>query len=235
MGILKNIFGKKINSRSRRFFVGKYHSASIEIGGKSYDLTNVSVYGLGIKNPDINDGFELQSTHHVKLNLADTVLEFNTRVVHVNEEILGMAVTANLETYAKTIQEYFRCEIDAFKTRELDPKKLQVRGDGSPHWFFADSNKELFYLEKEGRILFFQICYKDKILEMDENSFFTLGEVESYVGEKIKGSDIITVDGTVDLTVVKSFIRYIQGINAINQDHKDLIVAKIENYYLSAK
>lgn len=235
MSFIKKIFGKKISNRSRRFYVGKYHNATLEIHGKSYELSNVSVYGLGVKNPHIEDGFEQNSIHKVKLILANKELEFNARVVHVKDDVMGMAVTANLEHYADVILEYFRCEIDGYKTRELDPSRLQLKSRGNPHWFFADSSKELFYIEHEDKVTFFQICYKDKILEMNEGGFFTLGSVEEDEGHKVKGSDLISVDEQIDLSVIKSFIRYIQGISDIKALHKDIIIGKIENYYLNKK
>ncbi len=233
MGILKKIFRKKTIARSHRFYVNEHHKLQAKIGDKTYLVKNISIGGLALQGENLLNEFVANREIEITVFINNSDLKVQTRVVHVTEHFMGLVVSANLEKFSQAVLDYFECEIDAHDVKMMDPNRLAPRKEGKPYWFFSDSSKEVFYLEKDGKVTFFQISYKGKILERNANGKFNIGVVEEAKVAHHKGSDLISVESDIDLTVIKSIIRFLEGVLEMDESHRKQIISSIEKHYLS--
>jgi hypothetical protein len=195
----------------------------------SFQVRNISSTGLGLihpvkafeQKPDLLEG---------TLTLGSHQLDLAARVVHLSQAIVGCRFEGDVQALKKLLDEYFRVEMNALQARQINPMVLKKDPRGTPHWFVAENNSELYYVENAGALAHFRLSVFGNSIDGGEGRPVSFGVEESDrtpEGDIRKGSVLIQTTETLPAEIVEAAIRFIEGIEKAPRGVKDRLVAWI--------
>jgi hypothetical protein len=128
--------------------------------GRNYLVGNLSETGLSLKADDLEPATRLKGMLH----FAGKENYIELEVVRQHEGEAGARLTKGGDSLGAEMQKFFADELQATLMSEVSSGHLQTEEAGKPHWFYAPGNYELYFAEKEGRILSAEISWNDHLV-----------------------------------------------------------------------
>jgi hypothetical protein len=186
-GLLKKIFGGAENpvaaekkARSARVRIPFLDPAVfISANGQSYQLLNLSETGLALTNKGEHFPNEVSGMIHV----GGEAVAVELNVVRRAGSEIGVTFAGDPVELRGLLRRVFGDEIKAQGMSEVDPSKQKEVHRGTPRWFYAPGNYELFYVEDNGEILRFELEWNGNLL-VYANSLVRFGLVDRKPGEE---------------------------------------------------
>jgi len=160
---LQQIFQpKKLSHRERspRIRLLLSDGARIETAEGAFPLLNLSESGIGF----LAEAASLPTRVSGVLYLGDESLNVDLEVVRRNGGNLGARFMGDGAAIRAALRRQYNEEIRATEMSEVDPGHLSKDSSGTPRWFYAPSNYELFFLEDQGEITRLEIEWNGRVV-----------------------------------------------------------------------
>jgi len=223
---LKKILGGETKTKARRERSPRVRipvldqAVFVSMEGKKFPLLNLSETGLALLSENEHFPEEASGEIHVGGEKVDVKL----RVVRRSGNEVGLHFSADSALVRGLLRRVFGSEIQAQAMTEVDPdlqKKVTV---GTPHWFYAPGNHELFYVEHEGKVIRFELEWNGNLLVFADGSlrFGLIDRRDSHDQDKVKHAQSSLVkwaDQVKDADKVKA-ARMLENIKALDAGAK---------------
>ncbi len=153
-------------------------SVFVTAGGKAFPLRNLSETGLAL----VTNGEPFPDEASGELSVAGQKISLDLRVVRRNGDEVGAVVGNGASELRGLLRRVFADEFHALEMTEVDAKLQKKVALGSPRWFYAPGNYELFFVEHEGKVIRFEMEWNGNFLSYD-NGVLRFGIVEKDVRE----------------------------------------------------
>ncbi len=192
-------------------------------------VRNISSTGFGLIPPPV--AWETRPDSLVgQLTIGAEQLDIAARIVHLSQAIVGCQFQGDTAALSRLLEEYFKVELNALKARQINPAVLKQDPRGTPHWFVAENNSELYYVEKDGALVHFRLSVFGNSIDGGEGKPVTFGIEESDrtpEGDIRKGSVLIQTTQSLPREIVETAIRFIESIEKAPREVKDRLTGWI--------
>jgi hypothetical protein len=162
-------------------------------------------------------------------------LGIRARIIHLSTALVGCRFEGELASLQQAIDEYFKLELTAIQARPMNPSILKKDPRGTPHWFMAENNSELYYIENAGRVVHFHLSVFGNYIDGGEGKPTTYGheQPDRDGAELIKSSVLIHTTTDLPKDVVMGALRFLEGIDKVPREVRDQIVKKVSDPFFT--
>lgn len=163
-----------------------------------------------------------------QLLIGSKSLGIRARIVHLSTALVGCRYEGEFADLQSSIDDYFQLELTAMKARPINSSILKKDPRGTPHWFMAENNSELYYIENAGRIVHFHLSVFGNYIDGGEGKPTTFGHEQPDSGEElIKRSVLIHTTTDLPPDVVQGSLRFLESIEMVPGDVRTQILGMI--------
>lgn len=178
MGLWEKIFGggeRERQIRSPRVSLLNGEEVYFEHADARFNVRNLSDTGLGMDRADrsLSKGAVLEG----RLCLLSKEIPARLEIMWVADTTLGGRFLGDSRPIRAVLVDLFREEIQATGMSEVASERLVKEGEGSPRWFYAPGNYELFFLEKDGQVLRFDLDMNGRIFAAERGGRLRTGTI----------------------------------------------------------
>jgi hypothetical protein len=179
--LLGKLFGDKSPApaapigRSPRVRIPSIEGAAfVADGGTSYPVRNLSETGLALGSAGADFPGRVSGVLRV---FGETTPVTLATVWRRNAEA-GATIEDGAAGVRTLLRRAFRDELHALEMTEVDSSRQKTVEVGTPRWFFAPGNFELFYVEHERRLLRLELEWNGNFLALGADGALRFGAVE---------------------------------------------------------
>lgn len=183
MSFWKKLFGGASKSsaanRSPRIRLLLADGARLETSDGAFALLNISDTGLGFASEE-----ELpRTTFAGVLYLGEISLPVEVEVVRQTGTLVGARFVGNSGPLRATLRQLFLEEIRATEMSEVTSRP-PVEEEGTPRWFYAAGNYELFFVEKNGVAARLEMEWSGRVVMASSGAPARIGHLPPEAREK---------------------------------------------------
>lgn len=189
--------------------------------GQEFQVGNLSETGLSLKDPELTP----QSRLRGNLRFAGKEFPIELEIVRQSEGEAGARLLKGGEELGAEMQRLFADELQAGRMSEVSAGHLQAEESGRPHWFYAPGNFELYFVEKEGRILNAHISWNDHLVSAKAGEKARAGRMPEEGRDKPAHSKSALVQWQAELSDADRFkaLRIVENIRGLDTWKEQLI------------
>lgn len=159
--------------RSPRVTLLQGEEVYFEAAGERYGIRNLSETGVGLEKADAQ--LEKGAVLEGRLWLLGREIAVRLEVMYANGPLIGAKFLGDTRPVRSALVHLFREEVQAKKMSEVAPERLAREGEGSPRWFYAPGNYELYFLERDGEILRIELNLNGRVLTRERGGVLRMG------------------------------------------------------------
>ena len=214
-------------NRAIRIAVSPKHQVKFLLGADEIEIFNISSTGLAL----VTSSFQVTPATKSKISglliVEGESFPLELEIVHVAKNA-GCRILKMDHGLRNKILKYFAHEIVAGNLYPLRSDILKPDSDGIPHGYVGDDRCELFFVERDEKIIKFNMVVFGFYLEMDKNKTLSVGKINNAEslnpGEYKKSDMVITVIKAADKEILESVERFILCIDKLPETYKKQIV-----------
>lgn len=142
--------------------------------GKTYALRNLSESGLAL----VTEGERFPDKMSGEIVVAGDRAPAELIVVRRMGNEVGVSFAGDSMEVRGLLRRVFVDEFRAQGMTEVDPERQKAVPKGTPHWFYAPGNYELFYVEDQGTVIRFELEWNGNILTFVLGSGLRFGVID---------------------------------------------------------
>ena len=202
------------------------HNLALAIDGEAYHVLNISLSGIAVESDQLSKSVKSNEEHLLSLRINNQILDISARVARVNGNVVGLAVSSNLELYQKEVKAFFECETYALKVKKKDLEDPKLENIG---WYSGDRFHEVFLKIDGEQILEFWINYQNTIYHyLTKNNqlkcfLFTRARFE--VTEDLSSFEH---DANIAAEMLPFIRRFVFSIKELKSDDKEFLLSKLK-------
>lgn len=176
MNFLKKLFQPKkvVRERSPRIRLLLSDAARLETEVGDFPILNLSESGIGF----LAEGATLPTRLKANILLSGEQVALELEIVRRNGGQMGARFLGDAKEIRAALRRQFTEEIRATEMSEVDSAHLARDAAGTPRWFYAPGNYELFFLEAEGSVVRVEIEWNGRVVAGYENEALRSGTIE---------------------------------------------------------
>ncbi|RZA08312.1 MAG: hypothetical protein EOP11_05195 [Proteobacteria bacterium] len=164
MSFWHRLFGKAaaapaVLNRSPRIRLLLADGARFETEARAFPLLNISDTGLGLYAENDIPAGNLSGVLH----LGDISLPIELEIVRQTGTLVGARIVGNPGVLRATLRQLFLEELRATEMNEVSARADEGE-PGTPRWFYAAGNYELFFLEENGQVLRLEMEWSGRVV-----------------------------------------------------------------------
>lgn len=148
------------------------------------DVFNISATGIALESGVWSESLSQGAIVSLELLVANNWHGVQARIVHQRSGRVGLVFVDVAEKLSRSIERHFELEISAIDGVEVDPRVLRRSPDGDSHWIQGKNNCGLFWVEKDSRVLRFELTFLGNRWESDASGaviFVRAEDDESFI------------------------------------------------------
>ncbi|MDH5297479.1 MAG: hypothetical protein OEV91_00485 [Desulfobulbaceae bacterium] len=141
--------------------------------------------------------------------------------------------SSSKERLRPLVLRYFDLELSALRLYPVDPQYLKEEEDGQPHWLRGHDNCELFLVEREGRLVRFNLTFFGNHIEGGAELPLRFGQVVDTEegggdgGYKMKESSLISPLASFPPELLERAWRFVANIEPLAEEHRRVILWRL--------
>lgn len=231
-GFLKKILGKKnekeeagYRARSPRVRIPFIDRAVfLAADGKIYPLRNLSETGLALV---CKEG-PFPDTAKGEIQVGEEKVPVELRTVRRKGEDVGAHFTSDASALRGLLRRVFGDEIQAQSMTEVGAELQKEVLVGTPRWFYAPGNYELFYVEHEGKLIRFELEWNGNLLAY-LNGSLRMGRIDRKGEDREKlehaRSSLVTWADQVRAEDKSKALRLLENIQGLDRSPREQMQA----------
>ena len=142
--------------------------------GKTFPLRNLSETGMAL----LSAGFAFPDEAWGEIRVSGERVTVKMAAVRRHGDEIGLAFTDGLAGVRALLRRVFHDEIHALEMAEVESGRQREVELGSPRWFYAPDNYELFYVAHEGELLQLELGWGENLISFDHTRGLRFGAVK---------------------------------------------------------
>jgi hypothetical protein len=194
---------------------------SFSAAGEEFRVGNISESGMSLLHPELTP----QSRWRGILHLAGKEIPVELEIVRQSGSEAGGRLLKGGEELGAEMQRLFADELQATRMSEVSSGHLQTEEEGRPHWFYAPGNFELYFVEKEGRIMAAHISWNDRLVSAKLGEKARAGRMPEENRDKLTHSKSALVEWQATLTDADRYkaLRIVENVKGLDTFKEQLI------------
>lgn len=209
--------------RSPRIRLLLADGARFETADGAFPLLNISESGLGLLVENSVAG-RLNGT----LFLGSESLPVELEVVRQTGTFVGARFVSDAGPVRSALKRLFLEEIRATEMSQVSGRELQVES-GTPRWYYAPGNYELFYVEKEGRPERLEMEWNGRVVAATEGQRARVGHLQEEAREKPghAKSSLVDWEGEIGDEDRTKAIRILENVPGLDPAVRGMLVGML--------
>lgn len=205
-----------------------FHNIRATIDGQEQKIISLSSDSLSFESP-----LKIQLGMRVNLELTfeQTKRDFSVEFIDKEGSLKTGIIIKDRDTYQGLIKRHFKPELMGQKLSAIPTSKIKEVPGFTPHWFYEDTENEIYFLIKDEKVCEFQISLDGQILIFDGAGVIS-GTLWEEINTKFSHSksDLVQEVDSLDNSAMKDILRFISSCHHIDNAHSkqiiDLIMGK---------
>lgn len=196
-------------------------------------LENISTSGVAFSFIGKNTDFNVHDIIEVNFEIYEHPCSVNIEVVRIEDDVIGARIISNIAEFNQLVCKFYKIELSAAEMSHVDSKRLNPKKHGDPHWYHGDNNCELYFVERNERIINFHITYFGNAIEYGQTGKFVFGHIWEEEREKdihFKGSHLIKIVDSMEFEIVEESKSFIRQIPLLDDHYKQQIIEIIDSH-----
>lgn len=196
-------------------------------------LSNISTSGVAFKFEGSNEQFIVGDKVSVVFSIYENECPVNVEVVRVDDDTIGCRLLNNISRFSELISKFYKIELSAADMSHVDSQRLNPKKHGDPHWYHGDNNCELYFVERNDKILNFHITFFGNAIEFGVDGRMVYGHVWDEERDKdiaYKGSKLIKVVDKMEDEILEESKGFVRQIPLLDDHFKQQIIEIIESH-----
>lgn len=232
--ILKKIGSRKNNLVRNRIKIRAAHGVRFYFDNYELPIVNISHSGIGIlSHPD--RPFKVGEVINGKIKSPNADCNLQLKIIHTTGQMTGARIQNADVEYQDFLNNYFASEVEGIKLQEIDRSRLSEDVNGEPHWFYSDSNHEIYFTTKNGEVTTIQITYQNYVIVIDAKDQISTGVIwEAEVEKDIepKSSDLVKGTNAIPDDIKEHIVRFVGASNHVPKEIRQKIESKLSKKFL---
>lgn len=185
-------------------------------------VMNISLSGIGLLRSALTHWPAPGSAMDGRLVVGSGSHALQLRVAHHTHDIVGCSFVDPPAEVPAAIESHLGTEIEALTMAHLGPEVLPPHDDGTPHAFHGEQNSELFFVERDGRIVHFRLAFLGNYLEGGEGRPVRFGVITREHDLAPEHTDHATVHflQNIDAGQLAATMRFIGAIPGLTPEQR---------------
>ncbi|MEK6706466.1 MAG: hypothetical protein AABZ06_11835 [Bdellovibrionota bacterium] len=193
--------------------------------GDLLSVSNLSVSGVALTKEYLKRVPAAGAEISGELLIGEDVNKAVLRVVHSAGGIVGCMFIEPTPSLVTSIQLYLYLELDAVEVKKVPDDILKPVAEGNPHWYCGGNNCELYFVENEGELLWFNISFLGNYIEGGNDMPVRFGY--EVLDDNAKAGRI-RWDNTLAESLSDLAVRFLNSIKDLESDYKTLVKEKLK-------
>lgn len=196
-------------------------------------LKNISSSGVAFKYEGVNKQFSVGDSFNVAFSIYENECSVKVEVVRIEDETIGCRLISNISRFSDLISKFYKIELSAADMSYVNSERLNPKSHGDPHWYHGDNNCELYFVERNDKILNFHITFFGNAIEFSVEGRMIYGHVwDEERGKDIayKGSKLIKVVDKMEVEILYESKSFVRQIPLLGEHFKQQIIEIIESH-----
>ena len=210
--------------------IEKFHELSLMLDGEKAEVIFVTADSIVFKT-DIKHIKNDQ--YHCVVRVLDKLCDITICPISVEGATVEAKVITSCEVYRQFIQEYFHAELSGMNLRKIPEQKIKKCPEGVPHWYYGNTEHEIYFIVAENKIQSFQISYNGEVVTYNEDGI-NLGSLwESEMDDRIlhKGSHLVTEKSKFSKETMECLSRFIEICPEMDKSYKSQILQLVDTRF----
>lgn len=205
----------------------KEHNLALAIDGEAYNILNISLSGIAVESNQLSQSVKSNEEHLLSLRINNQILDISARVARIKGDMVGLAVSSNLELYQKEVRAFFECETYALKVKKKDLEDPKLENFG---WYSGDRFHEVFLkIENEEQIIEFWINFQNTIYHYSASN--NQLKCFLYTRSRFKVTEDLSSfehDSNIASEMLPFIRRFVFSIKELNSEDKEFLLSKLK-------
>lgn len=209
--------------RSPRIRLLLADGARFETADGAYPLLNISESGLGLLAENSAAG-RMSGT----LFLGSETLPVELEVVRQTGTFVGARFVSDTTPVRSVLRRLFLEEIRATEMSQVSGRELQVES-GTPRWYYAPGNYELFYVEREGKPERLEMEWNGRVVAANHGERARIGHLHEESREKPghPKSSLVDWEGEIGDEDRTKAIRILENVAGLDPAVRGMLVGML--------
>lgn len=196
-------------------------------------LKNISTSGVAFDFTGVNSDFHVHDVFEINFEIYNYQCSVNVEVVRTDKNVIGVRIISNIAEFNQLVCKFYKIELSAAEMSYVDSKRLNPKKDGDPHWYHGDNNCELYFVERNKKIMNFHITFFGNAIEYGQTGKFVFGHIWEDEREKdiyFKGAHLIKIVDSMEYEIIEESKSFIRQIPLLDDYLKQQIIDIIDSH-----
>lgn len=231
MGFLSKIFSRQYVIRAHRFRIKEIHNLTMAVDGVRYAISNISMSGIGLSAAELVKSCSINDEILITLKISDNIFDASARIVRINRDFLGLAITSHLNIYEENVKDFFKSEASALKMYKKDADQFTDDYVGQLQWYYADTFHELLFRKEGEDVGFFKINFQGLIFNSQGLGDLTVFQVITEDDDdksRLRKNTALEPFEIKSKAMLECLIRFLDEIQHLELKFKRQIIQRVE-------
>lgn len=191
-------------------------------------VLNLSLSGLGLARHASQPWPPLRSRVQGELRIEEENYPLAVEMVYTSEQLVGARFLDMAPELKNRILRYFIAEFAATRMTEVNRSVLAEEPDGNPHFLVGQNQCELYYVEKDSRVVWFHLTFVGNYIEGDRKGRLKEGLFEAEERKTYKGSTMIRSLRPLSREQGELALKFLANIRTLEPGIQGQLVALIQ-------
>lgn len=215
-----------LTSRDKRIRILPLHEIlfTLDDSSEKIELVNLSITGAGLLKESREEWPPVGSVLSGEFTYRKTRYPVEMHIKHINSNIIGCDFSeTHRDSMRKLVTSYFDIELNALQLVKIDSQYIKQRYDGESSWFRGADNCEIFLVENENNIIYFNMSFFGNYIEGGEDKSISVSNVIDDDGEgkiSTKKSDLVQQIDDSSSEILTHALKFVANANALTARQK---------------
>lgn len=190
----------------------------------SLPVKNISESGVGFRFVEKQNLFQVGQIISAFFKRPTGSLDVQLKVIRVNNQTLGVEVFSDRQLWVHFLKNNFAIELEGGTLRLINPEFITPVENGTPWWFFAPENRELYFVVDDEKVTQFHFTYQNMHFR-STNGNLNFGRLKSEKHQEPQQANfsILIEDIGLQLAPLDEAMRFLSNIERLPTVYLDQI------------
>ena len=199
-------------------------------GVGTLSVLNLSLSGMGFQPHDqlreLAPGSKIQGF----LQIEEERFPLSVELVYTSEQMTGGRFLDVPEDLKARILRYFVAEFAAIEMVDVKDSVLAAEPEGSPHFLVGKNQCELYFVEKDSKLVWFHLTFLGNYIEGDRSGKLREGTFEEAPRRAYKDSTVIRSMCPLSLEMGELVLKFLANVRSLEPGIKAQLNALIQTH-----
>lgn len=190
----------------------------LEVNGDviSLPVKDISESGVGFRLDEKQNLFQMGQIISAFFKRPTGSIDVQLKVIRANNLTLGVEIFSDRKLWVGFLKNNFAIELEGGLLRLISPELLNPVESGTPWWFFAPENRELYFIVDDEKVTQFHFTYQNMHFQaVDGKLIFGKLKTEPRLGPQHANSSILIEDLGLQLAPIEEAMRFLSNIERL--------------------